>query len=68
MHLVGLYTYCKMVHGVYNFKLWCKSIITYNVKTVLKLDTKSMLNLSNILYPNVKDGDVIFALLWIEKL
>ena len=24
MHLVGLYTYCKMIHGSYNIKLICK--------------------------------------------
>ena len=28
VHLVGLYTYCKMMHGTYNFKLY-KSILYY---------------------------------------
>ena len=26
MHLVGLYTYCKMMHGAYNVKLIIKFI------------------------------------------
>ena len=60
MYLVGLYTYCKMMHGVYNVKYYTLKSFSIKLDYVTSLKYMHILSQSHVTARDMKPGFVDF--------